>query len=562
MNHHLPLRNKLIIMGSVMASLFLVALDQTIISTALGKIIEEFNAFESLSWIVTAYMLTTTITVPIAGKLSDLYGRRIMLLIGVAIFGVGSLMSGLAGSVDQLVLWRALQGVGGGIITANAFTIVGDLFVARERGKWQGLMGAVFGLSSIIGPVLGGWLTDGHSLFGTTTDWRWAFYINVPVAIVAFLLILIFCPTLRRAAKPRVDYRGAALLTVGLATLVLSVDNTESIFTDVMQSTGLDLFGLRIIMAIIVAISLTWFVYIEKRAEQPIVPLGLFKSRNFSLVMGVAMLFGAGFMGSILYLTQFNQQVFHATPTESGLMLLPMVAGIMTASISSGQIISRTGRYKLFMQIGIVLAAVMLGLLATLQPESSYVYEAVLMALLGLGLGMVMPVMTIVVQNEFKQSELGVATSSVQLFRGLGSTIGVAIFGALLTGGMAAHVSDLANTNYVKSLSASPAAQQIGSFDNESTLLTINTNSIRQKITDGFDSSTRQLPAPVREQAKKKFLADQDEYSNLAVHAFSDSIRSIFLTSAMLLAVASFLVFFIEEKELKSSKIGPVISEG
>lgn len=561
MNHHLPLRNKLIIMGSVMASLLLVALDQTIVSTALGKIVEEFNAFDSLSWIVTAYLLTTTITVPIAGKLSDLFGRRVMLLIGVAVFGVGSLMSGLAGSVDQLVLWRAFQGIGGGIITANAFTIVGDLFAARERGKWQGLMGAVFGLSSVIGPVLGGWLTDGHQIFGAVTDWRWAFHINVPVAVVAFILILIFCPTLKHAKRPKVDYKGAALLTLGLATLVLAVDNTESIFSGVMESFNLSLTGLRVIMAAIVTAALAGFIWTQRRAEEPIMPLDLFKSRNFSLVMGVATLFGAGFMGSILYLTQFNQQVFRATPTESGLMLLPMVGGIMLASIGSGQIISRTGKYKLFMQVGIIIATVMIGLLATLTPESSYTYEAILMALLGLGLGMVMPVMTIVVQNEFEQARLGVATSSVQLFRGLGSTIGIALFGALLTGGMTAHVSELSQTDYVKSLSASPAVEKIGSLDDENTLLTINTISVKEKITDGFEASIRPLPKPAQEQAKKQFDAQQEEYSDLTVHAFSDSIRSIFITSTVLLLVACVLVFFIRESELKPAVAGATPGE-
>ncbi len=197
MHHNLTLRSKIIIMLSVMASLFLVALDQTIIATALGRIVEDFNAFDSLSWIVTAYLLTTTITVPIAGKLSDLFGRRIMLLIGVTIFGLGSLFSGLAGNIEALVIWRAIQGIGGGIITANAFTIIGDLFAARERSRWQGFFGAVFGLASLVGPLLGGWLTEGHTLLGATTDWRWTFWINVPVAIIVFVVIAGICPQLK-----------------------------------------------------------------------------------------------------------------------------------------------------------------------------------------------------------------------------------------------------------------------------------------------------------------------------------------------------------------------------
>ncbi len=553
MHHHLSLRGKLIIMLSVMASLFLVALDQTIVATALGKIVEDFNAFSSLSWIVTAYLLTTTVTVPIAGKLSDLFGRKIMLLIGVAVFGLGSLFSGLAGSMDALIWARALQGVGGGIITANAFTIVGDLFAARERGKWQGLLGAVFGISSVIGPLLGGWLTDPHNIFGLTTDWRWTFFINIPVAVVAFILIVLFSPSLKHAKRPRIDYRGAALLTIGLATLVLAVDNTEMIFKDVMDWAGLSLGGLRLIMGIIVVAAIALFVHVERKADEPILPLRFFRNRNFSLVMGIATLFGAGFMGAILYLTQFNQQVFGASPTESGMMLLPMVGGLMVASIGSGQLISRIGKYKIFMQVGIVIATVMVALLATLTPESSYAYEAVLMTLVGFGLGFVMPVMNIAVQNEFKQRELGVATSSIQLFRGLGSTIGIAIFGAVLTSGITTNLTNIENDAYVKSLASSPVATRIGDLGDSSTLLTINTPDIKQKISDGFEKSTATLPAPAKSQARETFEKNQAEYSYRVTHAFSDALRGIFVTSAVLMATAAVLVFAIKERELATA---------
>ena len=550
MHHHLPLRNKLIIMGSVMASLFLVALDQTIISTALGKIVEEFNAFSSLSWIVTAYLLTTTITVPIAGKLSDLFGRKSLLLAGVTIFALGSLMSGLAGNIDQLIWWRALQGIGGGIITANAFTIVGDLFAARERGKWQGFIGAVFGISSVIGPLLGGWLTDHQNLFGLMTDWRWTFFINVPIAIAALALIAIFCPPLRHIKKPRIDYLGAAFLTVALATIVLAVDNTDVIFADLMADLNLSLVGLRTIMGTIIALSVAAFIWVESRSAEPILPLRFFRNRNFSLVIGIATLFGIGFMGAILYLTQFNQQVFGASPTDSGLMLLPMVAGLMVASIGSGQIISRTGKYKIFMQIGIVLAAAMVALLTTLTPESHYAYEAVLMVFLGLGLGLVMPVMNIAVQNEFKQLELGVATSTVQLFRGLGSTVGIAVFGAVLTSGLTSHLSGVQSDPYLQKLAKSPVVSQIGSLDNSDTLLTLNTPDIKERITDGFTASVAPLPVPARAAATEQFEKSQANYSSKVTHAFSDSLTKVFATSAVLMAVAAVLVMFIREREL------------
>ena len=553
MHHHLPLRNKLIIMLSVMASLFLVALDQTILSTALGRIVEEFNAYSSLSWIVTAYLLTTTITVPIAGKLSDLFGRRLVLLIGVAIFGLASLLSGMSGSIDQLILWRAVQGIGGGIITANAFTIIGDLFAARERGKWQGLFGAVFGLSSVIGPLLGGFLTEAHTIFGLTTDWRWTFFINVPVAIAAFILIAVFCPALRHDKKPVVDYLGAGLLAVALGTLVLAVDNTEQIFSGFLDATGMTLMTLRVIMGAIVAAATGLFIYVERRAREPILPPRFFSNRNYVLIMGIATLFGAAFMGSILYLTQFNQQVFGASPTESGLMLLPMMAGLMTTSIVSGQIISRTGRYKIFMQIGIVLATAMVFALSTLTPESNYAYEAVIMVLLGAGLGVVMPVMNLAVQNEFKQHDLGAATSSSQLFRSLGSTVGVALFGAMLTAGLTSGLADAQHDDYVNSLSKSEAVQQMGDLHDSNTLLNLNMPDTKDKITDGFEESVKNLPAPAREQATKQFEKSQDEFAYDVTHAFSDSLQHIFRISSVLMLIAAVLVFALKEKPLKAA---------
>lgn len=555
MHHHLALRSKIIIMLSVMASLFLVALDQTIIATALGRIVEEFNAFDSLSWIVTAYLLTTTVTVPIAGKLSDIFGRRTILLIGVVIFGLGSLFSGLSGNVEQLIMWRAFQGIGGGIITANAFTIIGDLFAARERGRWQGLFGAVFGLSSIIGPLLGGWLTDGHTILGATTDWRWTFFINVPVGILTFLLIMIYCPPLKHDKKPIIDYVGASLLTVALATLVLAVDNTEEIFRDFMDSTGIGLTALRAIMYAIVAAATIGFVWVERRAKEPILPPAFFRNRNYVLIMGIATLFGAAFMGSILYLTQFNQQVFQATPTESGLMLLPMIVGLMTTSITSGQIISKTGRYKIFMQVGIVLATVMVFALSTLTPESTYLYEAAIMVLLGAGLGVVMPVMNLAVQNEFAQHELGAATSSSQLFRSLGSTIGIAVFGAMLTTGLTAHLSGVQDDAYLSMVKQNPQASKIGDLNDTNTLLNLNMPNIKQEITEGSHAAINGLsfPAPIKEQEIKNFDSAQEQYAGKVTHAFSDSLKRIFIVSSILMLVATVLVFMLKEKQLKSA---------
>lgn len=554
MHHHLTLRSKLIIMLSVMASLFLVALDQTIIATALGKIVQEFNAFDSLSWIVTAYLLTTTITVPIAGKLSDIFGRRNILLIGVGIFVFGSLMGGMSGDVVQLVLWRALQGVGGGIITANAFTIVGDLFAARERGKWQGFIGAVFGLSSIVGPLLGGWLTDGQHVFSLTTDWRWTFFINVPIGIIAFALIAIYAPALRHAYKSKIDYLGAGLLAVFLGVLILAVDNTETIFAGFLQTTGMSLVSLRVMMYGLVVAAGVAFIAVERKVKEPILPTSFFKNRNFVVLISVAALFGAAFMGSILYLTQFNQQVFGATPTESGLMLLPMVAGLMLTSILSGQIISKIGKYKIFMQVGFVIATLMMFALTTLTPEVSYAYEALIMVFLGAGMGVAMPTLNLAIQNEFEQKQLGVVTSSNQLFRSLGSTLGTAIFGAILTAGIVSHLGNVQSTAYVQQISGNAQVAKIGDINEANTILTLNTPSIKNQITAAAEQGFQQLPAIAADAARTQFLDSQKEFASLVTHAFSNSLKNIFVAAAVLMTVATGLVFALKERTLKSAK--------
>jgi EmrB/QacA subfamily drug resistance transporter len=553
MHHHLSLKRKLIIMISVMASLFLVALDQTIIATALGKIVEEFNAFSSLSWIVTAYLITTTVTVPIAGKFSDLFGRRRILLIGVAVFVAGSLLSGISANVEQLIMWRALQGIGGGIITANAFTIVGDLFAARERARWQGLIGAVFGLASVVGPLLGGWLTDGQHILGMTTDWRWTFYINVPIGIVALILIAVFCPPLRRAAKAVIDYLGAALLSISLAVLIISVDNTETIFAGFMESTGMSLAVLRTILFTIVAAAIAAFIYVERKAKEPILPLRFFKNRNFVKILLIATFFGSAFMGSILYLTQFNQQVFGASPTDSGLMLLPMVGGIMVSSITAGQLISRIGRYKIFLQIGFTVATGAMILLSTLTPESSYLYEAIIMVVLGLGMGIAMPVLNLAVQNEFSQAELGIATSSNQLFRSLGSTIGTAVFGAMLTAGILSHVDEIRDTAYIQSVSQNEAVSKIGKIDDPNTLLTLNMPDIKNQITNGANAQFTALPQPAQDEARSTFKANQSEFASKVTHAFSESLRTIFIVASFLIGTAAILVFTLKERKLNTA---------
>ncbi len=556
MLHHISTKQKLIVMLSVMSALLLVALDQTIIATALGAIVKEFNSYSSLGFVVTAYMLTTTVTVPLAGKLSDMFGRRLLLLIGVIIFTVGSLLSGMAPSIEWLIAWRALQGIGGGIITANAFTIVGDLFTPRERGKWQGLIGAVFGMSSVIGPLLGGWLTDGQHILGMTTNWRWTFLINVPVGIVASIMIARYCPPIRHEGKHYPDYAGAAFITVALSALILAVDNTEVIFKSFIDQ-GASLGFIKGTLFVVTILATAAFVWVERRARQPILPLRFFKKKTYSLMTIVSLLFGAAFMGSILYLTQFNQQVFGANASNAGLMLLPMVGGMMVSSISTGQLIARLGRYKAFIVAGMSLTALSILSLITLQPDTPYWHEAVIMAFAGLGLGMTMPVLTLAVQNEFEQRDLGAATSSVQMFRGLGSTIGTAIFSGILTAGIMTSIGDPNTIPYVQTLKNSPAASALMQGDlNADALLRI--NMAKEDITTGATGAFAKLPAPVAKVATQKFETEQRDFSTKVVNAFTDSLHHIFMISSVLVVLGVAVVSFIEEKKLRDTPHMPV----
>ena len=547
--HHITKREKIIVMLAVMSGLFLVALDQTIISTALGQIVQDFNSFSSLGFVITAYLLTSTVTTPLAGKLSDMYGRRPMLLTGVAVFTIGSLLSGLAPSIEWLIAWRALQGIGGGFITANAFTIVGDLFTPRERGKWQGLIGAVFGISSAIGPLLGGWLTDGHQVFMLTTDWRWTFYINVPVGIVAAAVIARFCPPIKHDSDHAPDYAGAALLTVALASTVLAVDNTEMVFAGLIEN-GWSLGFIKATLWTIAAVAGGLFIAVERSAKQPIIPLRFFQVKTYRIMMMTTLLFGAAFLGSILYLTQFNQQVYGASPSEAGLMLLPMMAGMMIASIGGGQIISRTGHYKRYVLFGLALAAISMLSLVTLQPDTPYIQEGVIMFFLGLGMGLVNPILSLAVQNEFEQKDLGAATSSIQLSRGLGSTVGTAILSGMLTAGIMSGMGNPEELPYIQSLKQAPESAQIVRGEiTADTLLQVNTR--RDEIAEGYDAATVTLPAPQRDRLRTSFKEKQDSYGVGLIDSFTRSLHGIFMTSAALMALALLIVSFVQEKKLR-----------
>lgn len=554
MLHHISVRQKILVMIAVMSGLFLVALDQTIISTALAKIVQDFNSFSSLGLVVTAYLLTSTVSVPIAGKMSDMFGRRIVLLIGVLVFTIGSLLSGISGNIEQLIAFRALQGLGGGIITANAFTIIGDLFSPRERGRWQGIIGAVFGMASVIGPLLGGFLTDQHVILGLTTDWRWTFFINVPIGIISAVIIARYCPSIRHEKKPVVDYFGAIFITLALTSLVLAVDNTETVFKGLIDG-GMSLTTIKTLLFGFAAVMAAVFVWVERRAAQPIIPLRFFKNRTFSSVMVAALLFGAAFLGAILYLTQFNQQVYGATATTAGLMLLPMIGGLMVASAITGQVVSRTGHYKRFIMIGFTAATLGVLALTMIQPDTPYWHEAIIMVFIGAGLGSGMPIMNLAVQNEFEQRDLGAATASSQLFRGLGSTIGTALLSGILTAGVTASIGSIQNDAYIRSLQQSPAASKtLPNPLDANAILQLNAQRtvIADQAAQAIDAAP--LPPQVKQTQKQQFIAHQDEFKASVISAFTSSLHSIFLVSAGLMALAIVAISFIQERELRNGR--------
>lgn len=546
MLHHLEKRQKILVIVAVMAGLFLAALDQTIVGTALPKILTEFNSLDKLTWVVTAYLLTSTIAVPISGKLSDLFGRRRLLMVGIVVFVLASMLSGIAGNIDQLIAFRALQGIGGGILMANAFAIIGDLFDARERGKWQGIFGAVFGLSSVVGPLLGGYLTDGHDLFGLMTNWRWTFYINVPVGILAFGLIAKYMPTIiDKAVKPVIDYLGAALLAVGLACLVLatSLGGTKDWAWDSGQIIGLFVGA---------AVFLTAFIFAERSAKDPILPLRFFKNPIFNIISILFVLFGMAFFGAIIYIPTFAQLVLNFSATNSGILLLPMILGLTIGSIVVGQIVNKTGKYKIFIVTGLAVATIGVFTLHDLNPSSDYLALAWRMALAGVGLGMAMPIFNLAVQNALPQKDLGAATSSVQLFRSIGGTVGLAVMGGLLNNFLSHNLKDVSNEQFVKMMQQSGHGSQFAHLDANS-LQGVLSPQAQSQIT----SQLHQLPAQVQQPTLDAFSS----FTHTLQNALASSITEVFLISAGVMGVAFLISFAVKEVPLKHHEQVPTTGE-
>ncbi|MCM8750347.1 MFS transporter [Thermomicrobiaceae bacterium CFH 74404] len=407
------------VVAGVLLGMLLSSLDQTVVGTAMPRIIAELNGLNHYSWVFTAYMLASTVSIPIYGKLSDLYGRRVFFAGGMVIFLIGSALCGQAQDMTQLILFRGLQGLGAGAMMPIAIAIVGDIFPPAERGKWQGLMMAVFGLSSIVGPWLGGWLTDHWG-------WRWVFYVNMPVGVLAIITAGLALPGRVRRVEHRIDVLGAITLVAGTVPLLLGFSwaGTEYPWSSWQV--------LSCFAAALVMLSLALFV-VEPRAPEPIISPGLFRNRVFALSVLASFLLSAGMFGAIMYIPLFLQAVVGISATNSGTLLMPMMLGFMTSSIAFGQILARTGRYKIPALAGIAIAVFGNLLLWQMPPTATAGIVIRNMVIVGLGLGGLMSLFTIVVQNAFPLSKLGEVTANLQFFRSIGGTIGVAILGTVMT---------------------------------------------------------------------------------------------------------------------------------
>jgi EmrB/QacA subfamily drug resistance transporter len=416
------------VFGALMLGMFLAALDQTIVSTALPTIVGDLGGLDHLSWVVTSYLLASTVSTPIYGKLGDMIGRKPVFLAAILIFLAGSMLAGLSQSMGELIGFRALQGIGAGGLMVGAQAIIGDIVPPRERGRYMGLIGSVFAVASVAGPLLGGFLVDNLS-------WRWVFYVNMPVGALAILIVTTRLHLHTPAVRHKIDVAGAALLSAGVAALTLLTTWGGNEYA----WGSATIVGLGVAGVVLLAVFGWW----ETKASEPIVPLSLFRSSVFSVANAMGFTIGMAMFGAIIFLPLYLQIVYGASPTSSGLRTLPLMAGLLVAAIASGRAISRMGRYKIFPIAGTATLAVGMYLLSLLGAGTASWLASVYMLVVGVGIGLVMQVLVLVVQNDARPQDIGVATSTATFFRSVGGSFGVAIFGTVFASRLATQLAHL-----------------------------------------------------------------------------------------------------------------------
>ncbi|MEU9560007.1 MDR family MFS transporter [Streptomyces fumanus] len=498
---HVP-GNVLVSIGALLLGMLLAALDQTIVSTALPTIVSDLGGMEHLSWVVTAYLLASTAATPLWGKLGDQYGRKRLFQAAIVIFLVGSALCGLARNMPELIVFRAVQGLGGGGLMVLSMAIVGDLVSPRDRGRYQGLFGAVFGATSVLGPLLGGVFTEHLS-------WRWVFYVNLPVGLVALGVIAAVLHIPRRSTRHVIDYLGTFLIAAVATCLVL----VASLGGTTWGWGSPQIIGLAVLGVLLAAV----FVAVERRAAEPVLPLRLFRVRTFVLSAVISFVVGFAMFGAMTYLPTFLQVVQGVSPTLSGVHMLPMVAGLLLSSTVSGQIVSRTGRWKVFPVAGTAVTTLGLLLLHRLDEHSSTAQMSAFFFVFGLGLGLVMQVLVLIVQNAVPYEDLGVATSGATFFRSIGASFGVAVFGTIFAGRLTDQLTD--------AFRGTPLPPGVSA--------------------DTLKSDPRgigALPPALRPEA---------------VHAYASSITDVFLYAAPVALVGFVLAWFLKEDRLRGSVTAP-----
>jgi EmrB/QacA subfamily drug resistance transporter len=527
------MKNKIFILISIMLVMLLCSLDQMIVSTAMPQIVHELNGVEHLSWVFTAYMLAATVTMAIYGKLSDLFGRKKLYIVSIIIFLGASVLSGLAQDMTQLIWFRALQGIGGGAMMIISFALVGDVFPPAEQAKYQGMLGGVSALSSIVGPLMGGWITDHFS-------WRWTFYINLPIGIIALVVIITALPRIRKqVSAAAIDFAGAIFMTGTLVPMLLALvwgGNTYAWNSwEILGLSGGAVF------------SLIAFIISERRAKNAILALDLFRNRVFVVSALSAFITAMGMFAVILFIPIFGQGIIGITATHSGLILTPMMLSLILAAVISGQVISRTGKYKLLALLGMLLSALGMYFFATISINTTNSTLVFYMSFLGAGLGLTMPVFMLTAQNAFSRDRIGEVTAGAQLFKGLGGTVGIAILGGLMNTQLSKHLENVGGDPFVVMVKKVNPAQP---FE-------MNFKTVQNLLNPQAQVKMKGMIATAPKEMQSQLSGSFDHFLQTVKIAFSTSLDTVFLVSMFIMLCGFIVVLFLPEIPLRKTNEMP-----